>query len=84
MEGFKEYGSLDIKRINRLPYEEYMNTMGKLTQVQIEEYLPKLPIYEFNEPFNGVVDYTLEDELEIGCVIAENFINKMKKHIAKQ
>ena len=35
----KEGGSLNIEWINKLPYEEYMNAMGNLTQEQVEEYL---------------------------------------------
>ena len=50
MKYLKENGSLDIKRINQLPIEEYMDVVGDLTEEQYEEYLSKLPIYESNEP----------------------------------
>ena len=46
----KEDGSLDIERINNLPYEEYMEEMGTLTQEQVKEYISKLPINESVEP----------------------------------
>lgn len=50
MEYLKEDGSLDIKRINQLPIEEYMNVVGDLTEEQYEEYISKLPINESNVP----------------------------------
>lgn len=76
----KEDGSLDIERINKQPLEEYMDMMGDLTQEQVREYLTKLPINESKEPMKVViVDYTLEEELERGGVIAEDLINNLRK-----
>ena len=76
----KEDGSLDIERINKLPLEEYMDMMGDLTQKQVREYVTQLPINESKEPMKAViVDYTLEDEIERGGVIAEDLINNLRK-----
>ena len=50
----KEYGSLDVERINKLPLEEYMDAIGDLSEEQYEEYLSKLPINEFNEPIRVI------------------------------
>lgn len=76
----KEDGSLDVDRINKLPLEEYMDMMGDLTQEQVKEYLTKLPINESKELMKAViVDYTLEEELERGGVIAEDLINNLRK-----
>ena len=50
----KEDGSLDIKRINQLPIDEYMDVVGDLTEEQYEEYLSKLPINESNEPIRVI------------------------------
>lgn len=76
----KEDGSLDVERINNLPLEEYEKEIAALTQEQYKEYVSKLPINESNEPMRAVVvDYTLEDELRRGCVIAEDYINNMRK-----
>ena len=76
----KEDGSLDIERINKLSLEEYMDMMGDLTQEQVREYLTKLPINESKEPMKTViVDYTLEEEIERGGVIAEDLINNLRK-----
>ena len=76
----KEDGSLDIERINKLPLEEYMDMMGDLTQKQVREYVTKLPINESKEPMKAViVDYTLEEEIERGGVIAEDLINNLRK-----
>lgn len=76
---------MDIERINILPIEEYMKEIGTLTEGQYKEYLSKLPINEFKEPTRAIkVDYTLEEELERGGVIAEDFINKMRKKHGKK
>lgn len=76
----KEDGSLDIERINKLPLEEYMEEMGTLTQEQVKEYISKLPVNESKEPIQPiVVDYTLEEELKRGAVIAEDFLNKQRE-----
>ena len=82
----KEDGSLDIERINSLPYEEYMDAMGDLTQEQVQEYLSKLPIDESDEPMRAVVvDYTLEEELERGSAFdAEEVINNIGKRREKK
>lgn len=81
----KEDGSLDIEKMNSLPLEEWMDVMGDLTQEQVEEYLSKLPINESNEPVRAIeVDYTLEDELKRGSVIAEDFINKIGKRYVEK
>ena len=76
----KEDGSLDVERINKLPLKEYMEEIGELTQEQYKEYVSKLPINESNEPIRAIeVDYTLEDELARGTVIAKDYINNMKQ-----
>ena len=77
----KEDGSLDIERINQLPIEEYMEEIGNLTEEQYEEYLSKLPLCESqNCKRDIVVDYALEEDIETnGTVIAEDFINKMRR-----
>ena len=76
----KEDGSLDVERINKQPLEEYLDMMGDLTQEQVREYLTKLPINESKEPMKVViVDYTLEEEIERGGVIAEDLINNLRK-----
>lgn len=77
----KEDGTLDVERINKLPYEEYMEVMGTLTEAQVNEYLSALPINEAKEPVRAEkTNYTLEDELEQGAVIASDYIkNKMRE-----
>ena len=81
----KEDGSLDVERINKLPIDEYTDVMGNLTQEQIEEYISKLPINESHEPMHVVkVDYTLEEELKRGSVIAKDYINNMRERLKKK
>ena len=80
MKYLKEDGSLDVERIDSLPLEEYTKVMGRLTQDQVKEYVSKLPINESSEPMQAViVDYTLEEDLERGSVIAEDLINNLGK-----
>ena len=81
----KEDGSLDIERINNLPYEQYMDEMGTLTQHQDKEYISKLPINEAVEPVTAIeVDYTLEDELEKGAVLADDLLNKLREKLRRR
>ena len=81
----KEDGSLDIERINNLSYEEYMEEMGTLTQEQVKEYISKLPINESVEPVTAIeVDYTLEDELEKGAVLADDLLNKLREKLRRR
>ncbi len=78
----KKDGSLDIERINNLPYEKYMEMMGSLTESQINEYISTIPINESNELVQSVsVDYSLEDELEKGAVIADDYIQKKLREL---
>lgn len=80
----KEDGSLDVERINKLPYEMYMEVMGTLTEAQVNEYLSSLPINESKEPVQAVkVNYTLEDELEQGAVIASDYIKNKMRELSK-
>ena len=70
---------MDIERINNLPFEEYMNTMGDLTQEQVKEYLSKLPINESNEPMRAIkVDSTFDMGVNADMVI-NNLRNICKK-----
>ena len=81
----KEDGSLDVERINSLPVEEYMEMMGYLTQEQVEEYISQLPINENHEPVKAVVvDYTLEEELERGCIELDTYLKNKKKELEKR
>ena len=81
----KEDGSLDIERINRLPYEEYMEEMGTLSKEQVDEYLSLLPINESTDPIQPVyVEYPLEDELKRGAVIIDDYIHNKMKELKKK
>ena len=76
----KEDGSLDIERINNLPYEEYMDEMGTLSEEQIEEYISKLPPDESIEPMKAVeVNYRMEED----GVEASVFIKRMREKYIK-
>ena len=80
----KEDGSLDVERINSLPLEEYMDIIGDLTEEQYKEYLSQLPLNESHEPMQAVVvDYTFEEDLARGAVIADEVINNIGKRYGK-
>ena len=76
----KEDGSLDIERINKLPLEEYMEEIGGLNKEQRTEYWNKMSINKSRGRVQTIlVDYTLEDDLNRGAVIAVDFINNMRQ-----
>ena len=67
MEYLKEDGSLDVERINKLPYEEKKREMAKFTREQMKEYISKLPKDELHNPVKIIkVDYKMEDLLAKG------------------
>ena len=81
----KEDGSLDIERINQLPIEEYIQEIESLNEEQYKYYFSKLPINESKQCTKAIeVDYTLEEELERGSVIAEDFLNKQREKYCKK
>ncbi len=77
----KEDGSLDVERINKLPLEEYMDTVGDFTEEQYCEYLKKSPINESRSPMKVVYhNPKIEEECEINeCSNADTFLNEMRE-----
>lgn len=68
-----------MERYESLPLDEWMNAMGKLTQEQVREYLSRAPKGESDglvQPI--VVNYTLEEELERGAVLADDLLRKLR------
>ena len=62
-----------------------MEEMGTLTQEQVKEYISKLPTNESVEPVTAIeVDYTLEDELEKGAVLADDLLNKLREKLRRR
>ena len=85
MKYLKEDGSLDVEFIDSLPMDEHVKIMGKLTKEQINEYFSKQPINEVKGGTRPIyVDYAIEEELERGAVIAEDYINKMREKLKSQ
>ena len=74
----KEDGSLDIERIQKLPYKEYIHEISNFTKEQYEEYVSKIPI---NESQGTVIPIVVEDVKEYlrnnGYVNAWDVINKL-------
>lgn len=77
----KEDGSLDVERINKLPYEEFTKVISKLTQTQLKEYRSKLPLNESYEPIEIIeVDYTMQEDVERnGLINADEMFDKIRK-----
>ena len=76
----KEDGSLDIERINQLPYEEKRHMMSEFTREQMEEYFSKVAINEANKPITPVrVDYKMEDLLANGWGTLDDIYNILTK-----
>ena len=76
----REDGSLDVERINALPYEEYMDEIGSLTEEQIMEYISALPPDESKEPVRAVeVDYSMEED----GVDAHELIKQLRQRYVK-
>ena len=75
---WKEDGSLDIERINSLPLQDYMNTLGCFTSKQLDEYRSKLPIKDKPEPMKAIkVDFGFDDPRS--GVDADKYLAQKKK-----
>ena len=74
----KEDGSLDVERIQKLPYEEYLRELSNFAKEQCDEYVSKIPT---NESQGMVVPIVVEDVEEYlrkgGYVNAWDVINKL-------
>lgn len=77
----KEDGSLDVERINNLPYEEYTRVISELTQKQLKEYSSKLPLIESYEPMESIkVSYTMEEDVaRNGLINADEMFDRIRK-----
>ena len=81
IEYFKEDGSLDIERINKLKKNDWMNLMGELTDEQFNEYKRKCP------PNEGIysteiheVNCTMEEDMEAaGFIRVSDMLNNLKR-----
>ena len=74
----KEDGSLDIERIQKLPYNEYIHEISNFTKEQYEEYVSKIPINESQGTVIPIVVEDVEDYLRNnGYVNAWDVINKL-------
>ena len=77
----KEDGSLDIERINKLPFEEHMKEVGSFTREQFKQYISTIPLNEGRVSQQAIqVNYSM---LEDG-VDAEEFMNKMREKYGKR
>lgn len=75
----KEDGSLDVERINNLPFEEHVREISNLSQEQFKEYFSKLPS-TYNPICVVDVDYTMEEDvIRNGLVNADEMFDKIRK-----
>ncbi len=76
----KEDGSLDVNLYNNMTNEEFAKEFNKLTRGQVAEFWREQSLNESHGGTEPVyVDYTLEDELNHGAVIATSFMNKIRQ-----
>ena len=76
----KEDGNLDIEQYRKLSIEEFTKEYNRLSRKQIDEFWDKQSLNESSSQTKEViVDYTLEDDLNNGAVIATDFLNKMRQ-----
>lgn len=78
----KEDGSLDIKRLNKLPHKERMEVISMLSESQFLSYCSTIKITENNQrPIRAkVVNYTMEDLIKRGeGVEAFSFLDNLGK-----
>ena len=75
----KEDGSLDIEKIQKLPYDEYMYELTHFTKEQREEYFSALPINESKSI--PIRKGSLKKDLESGYVLALEFLNNLRNEI---
>ena len=75
----KEDGSLDIERIQELPYDEYMYELTHFTKEQREEYFSALPINESKSI--PIIKGSLKKDIENGYVLASDFLNNLRNEI---
>ena len=83
----RDDGCLDVERINKLPYDEKMEVISKLSENQLLYYFSTLPLYEGgNAPIFAVkVDYTAEDLIARGGgVDAFEFMKEMRRKYLKE
>ena len=73
----KEDGSLDIERIQQLPYDEYMYELTHFTKEQREEYFSALPEFKSIPIRKGSLKKRLENgELVNAFDVIKNIIKK--------
>lgn len=82
----KDNGSLDVKQIAELPFEERMKIIDDLTDEQYHqytEYLYSIPINEgIQHVIPVVVDYSMEDEIKRGTAVDfDDVLERMRKEI---
>lgn len=74
----KEDGSLDIERIQKLPYKEYLHEISNFSKEQYDEYVSKIPINESQQTVYPIVVENVDEYLNNGGYVnAWDVINKL-------
>lgn len=74
----KKDGSLDVERIQKLPYNEYIHVISNFTKEQYDEYVSRIPIKGSQGTIIPVVVEDVEEYLKTnGYVNAWDVINKL-------
>lgn len=77
----KEDGSLDIERINKLPFEKRIDEISRLSSSQLNENVCKRLINKATAHRGPIkTKYSLEDEIKMGRIIlAEDVLKIMRE-----
>ena len=74
----KEDGSLDVERIQKLPYKKYIHEISNFTKEQYDEYVSKIPINESKDTVIPIVVDDIEGYIRNGGYVnAWDVINKL-------
>ena len=74
----KEDGSLDIERIQKLPYKEYLHEISNFSKEQYDEYVSKITINESQQTVYPIVVENVDEYLNNGGYVnAWDVINKL-------
>ena len=74
----KENGRLDIERIQKLPYQEYIHEISNFSNEQYDEYVSTIPVNESQDTVLPIVVDDIEEYIRNGGYVrAWDVINKL-------
>lgn len=84
MRSVREDGSLDVKFIKKLPFEDFIEVKNKLAHEQVLQVYDTRPQKHGGTVKGIVVDYTMDDEIDWGFGIDfKDFLRRMTVRLNK-